>query len=277
MDIQRMGGGIPPEIPETQAEEARVGEGQVARGTPSSGVSETGSMVTPTHDPGIISATPIQLPYPNPEGPGQPGPGIKPGHQLISATPIQLPYPNPEGPGQPGPSPVIDPGPQRGEAPPVKFMDTRLEIAAMKGDLLNHVTGPIPGHGQTGGVPGGSVPISGPRPGPDPGSGGVVVFGPGLHAEQDVPPNPKPEPDPDPDPIQKPGRELLQPQFGTQFVKAQLLQELANPHAQTTDTLSPENLKQAGDHAEVTGPVGPRGNRAAEDDDEEEEPVQLDG
>jgi len=63
--------------------------------------------------------------------------------------------------------------------------------------------------------------MPGPRPGPGPLTGGGVVFGPGLRAEQDVPPNPEPEPDPDP--IHEPDRGLrLQMELGRLLDKAAL-------------------------------------------------------
>jgi hypothetical protein len=58
-----------------------------------------------TRGNGLVSATPIQLPYPRPDpiqdgtgtGISQYNPAIAPrGNDLVSATPIQLPYPRPE-------------------------------------------------------------------------------------------------------------------------------------------------------------------------------------
>jgi hypothetical protein len=128
-------------------------------------------------------------PEPTKAGEARPAPPLSRNPDQISVTPMPLP----------GPGPVINPVPERGEAHPVRFLDTRLEIAAVKDNLLGHIGGPIVGQG---------VPTPGPRPGPDPRSGGIV-FNPGLRAEQDVPPNPNPEPDPGPDPIPEPDRRFI--------------------------------------------------------------------
>ena len=304
MDIERLNGIIPPEISEPLAEAAPAAGGPMARQIPAPGAGETGAMATPSHDPGLISATPMPLPGPNLEGPGQPGP-------------------------------VTDPVALRGETPPVMFLDSRLEVATLKGSLRDQLTGPVPGHG---------APGSGPRPGSDPGPGGIV-FAPGIRAEQDVPPappqpDPGPQPDPpDPDPIPEPeGRifgegqwgvvtggavpmpgpkggpdpvpvnvmfapglraeqdvppappqpdpeppppppppdpdptppnpELgfLNPGLGPGSMKAQLLQELNTLRAETPETLSPGNLNRAGDSAGFTDAAGPQKTRIAGDE-----------
>lgn len=234
MDIQRLGS-IPFESAQPEPEPAKAGEARPA--TPlSRDPDQTSFTPIPSPGPDLASATPIPIP----------------GSDLISATPIQLPITNPEAPGQPGQGPHITPGPQRGEAPPAKFMDTRLEIAAVKADLLGQIGGPIVGQGtptdsdpvrsplagrewtpeppppppdmggrtvgqlEFGRIFDGSVPMPGPKGGPDPGPGVNVVFNPGLRAEQDVPPTPDPEPEPPEPPIPERGQRLAgEGQWGT--------------------------------------------------------------
>ncbi len=210
MDIQRLGGGIQPDLPEPVAEPAMA------------------------RDPATIHATPIPLP----------------GTELAGATPMPLP-----GPDVISATPIPIPGTELAGATPMPLPSP---------EVISATPIPIPGTDLAGVTP---IPI--PGPGPD----RVVVMGPRLRAEQDVPPNPNPEPDPEATPP-NPKSGILNSALGPGSMKAQLLQGLNVRRTETSENPSSENLKRADDSTGVSGPVGPSETRAADEDDKWEEETQ---
>jgi|GEM_PF-4433251 len=201
----------------------------------------------PLSGPDTISATPMPLPGPDPfSATPMPLPGPDP----ISATPMPLP-----GPDVISATPIPIPGPD-----PI----SSLPVPIPGPDVISATPIPIPGTDLAGVTP---IPI--PGPGPD----RVVVMGPRLRAEQDVPPNLNPEPELEPTPP-NPKSGILNSALGPGSMKAQLLQGLNVRRAETSENPSSENLKRAGDSTGFSGPVGPSETRAADEDDKWEEEAQ---